>query len=180
VPDIQLIHYGFDQFSAIRPTLIQLYAEIYAHEIETDPFFSVAEFEDRLKGQASRPGWEAVVAYDGSQAAGYAYGQPLREGAVWWKSMLESLPEADTWEDGKRTLALFEIMVRTPWRGTGLAHRIHEELLSGRDEQRVTLLVEREHPKVKTLYEAWGYRDMGDQLPSPDAPVYATMLRAIR
>ncbi|WP_367137714.1 MULTISPECIES: hypothetical protein [Streptomyces] len=70
-------------------------------------------------------------------------------------------------------------MVRRPWRGTGTAQRIHEELLSGRPEQRVTLLVDPAHPKVKALYERWGYRYIGDQRPFPDAPVYATMVRAL-
>jgi GNAT superfamily N-acetyltransferase len=77
-------------------------------------------------------------------------------------------------------LALFEIMVRDPWRGTGLAHRIHEELLAGRDEERATLLVEPEHPNVKALYEEWGYQHIGDQQPFPDAPLYATMVRQLR
>lgn len=94
--------------------------------------------------------------------------------------MLQPLPEAMTAEDGTRTMALFELLVRQPWRKTGTAERIHEELLSGRTEERVTLLVEPTHPKVKTLYESWGYANIGDQQPFPDAPVYATMLRILR
>ncbi|ARZ67960.1 hypothetical protein SMD11_2309 [Streptomyces albireticuli] len=94
--------------------------------------------------------------------------------------MLNPLPEEDRAEDGARTLALFELMVRHPWRGTGVAQRIHEELLTGRPEERVTLLVEPTHVKVKALYERWGYEDIGDQRPFPDAPVYATMLRTLR
>lgn len=93
--------------------------------------------------------------------------------------MLTPLPEELTHETGQRTLALFELLVRAPWRKTGSAHRIHEELLTSRPEERVTLLVEPTHPKVKALYERWGYDNVGDQQPFPDAPVYTTMLRQL-
>ncbi|MEV5936375.1 GNAT family N-acetyltransferase [Streptomyces sp. NPDC052079] len=176
---IELIRYDQEEFADIRPTLVSLYAEVYADQLP-DPFFSVERFEQRLEGYASRPGWEAVVAYDGGEAAGYAFASTLPEGSAWWAGMLEPLPEEQTAEDGRRTLALFELMVRRPWRGTGIARRIHEELLAGRPEERVTLLVESSHPKVKGLYESWGYRNVGDQQPFPDAPVYATMMRPLR
>lgn len=179
-PEITLHRYGTDQLPTIRPTLVGVYAEVYEKEIGEDPFFSVDRFEGRLTGHSSRPSWEAVVAYDGGEAAGYVYAAALPQNTGWWAHMLQPLPEADTTEDGTRTLALFEIMVRAPWRGTGLAHRIHEELLAGRTEERVTLLVEPGHPKVKALYERWGYQHIGDQQPFPDAPVYTTMLRALR
>ncbi|MFF2787657.1 GNAT family N-acetyltransferase [Streptomyces sp. NPDC058049] len=176
---ITLHRYGTDQLPGIRPTLVGVYAEVYEKEIGEDPFFSVDRFEGRLTGHSSRPSWEAVVAFDGGEAAGYAYAAALPENTGWWAHMLRPLPETETAEDGSRSLALFEIMVRAPWRGTGLAHRIHEELLSSRTEERVTLLVEPDHPKVKALYEGWGYDHIGDQQPFPDAPVYATMVRRL-
>jgi hypothetical protein len=130
-----------------------------------------------LSGHASRPGWEAVVGYDGDKAVGYAYDSPLPPNARWWAGMFTPLSDDLTRETGKRTLALFELMVRVPWRKTGTAHRIHEELLTNRPEERVTLLVEASHPKVANLYEQWGYKNVGDQRPFLDAPVYATMIR---
>ncbi|WP_405619624.1 hypothetical protein OG292_32445 [Streptomyces sp. NBC_01511] len=62
----------------VRPTLAELYAEVYADRL-SDPFFSMERFQERLDGHVSRPGWEAVVGYDNGQAAGYAYGSPLPE-----------------------------------------------------------------------------------------------------
>lgn len=50
---------------------------------------------------------------------------------------IEPLSPDFTEETGSRTLALFEIMIRTPWRGTGVARKIHEELLAYRTEERV-------------------------------------------
>lgn len=174
-----LRRYGLDEVDEVRPTLAELYAEVYADRL-SDPFFSMERFQERFDGHISRPGWEAVVGYDAGQAIGYAYGSPLPEQSRWWAGMLNPLPDEETDETGsRRTFALFELMVRAPWRKTGSSHRIHEELMTGRPEERVTLLVEPTHPKVKALYEQWGYENVGDQQPFPDAPVYATMVRRL-
>lgn len=180
MPDqITIRRYGVDHLDVIRPTLVSLYAEVYEKEIGEDPFFSVDRFQGRLTGHSKRPTWEAVVAFDGGEAAGYAYAAALPTHTGWWSHQLEPLPEAETIETGKRTLALYELMVGQHWRGTGLAQRIHEALLSERTEERVTLLVESTHPKVRSLYESWGYRSIGDQQPFEDSPIYATMLRSL-
>ncbi|MGO4427709.1 N-acetyltransferase family protein, partial [Streptomyces sp. MCAF7] len=176
---VELRRYDLDDLDAIRQTLTDVYAEVYADRL-SDPFFSVEQFEERLKGHVTRDPWEVVIGWDGEEPVGYAYGSPLPTRSRWWAGMLDPLPEEMTTEDGKRTMALFELMVRQPWRKTGTARRIHEELLVGRAEERVTLLVEPTHPKVKALYESWGYESIGDQQPFPDAPVYATMLRILR
>ncbi|MES4906361.1 MULTISPECIES: GNAT family N-acetyltransferase [unclassified Streptomyces] len=176
---VELRRYGREDLNAIGQTLTDVYAEVYADRI-SDPFFSIERFEERLEGHVSRDPWEVVIGWDGDEPVGYAYGTPLPPRSRWWAGMLEPLPEEMTREDGTRTMALCELMVRSPWRKTGTAHRIHEELLSGRAEERVTLLVEPTHPKVKALYESWGYENIGDQQPFPDAPVYATMLRVLR
>ncbi|MEU6487784.1 GNAT family N-acetyltransferase [Streptomyces sp. NPDC046887] len=79
----------------------------------------------------------------------------------------------------RSTAALKEIMVRQRWRGTGVARRIHDELLAGRPEVQVSLLV---NPlsgdgKVQALYERWGYRKISAQQPSADGPVLTAMVR---
>ncbi|MEU3408855.1 phosphotransferase [Streptomyces sp. NPDC006670] len=38
---------------------------------------------------SSRPSWEAVVAYDGGEAAGYAYAATLPQNTGWWAHMLQ-------------------------------------------------------------------------------------------
>jgi hypothetical protein len=40
----------------------------------------------------------------------------------------------------------------------GIARIIHDELLAGRAEERAALLVHPEHPRVRAMYEGWGYR----------------------
>lgn len=58
----------------------------------------------------------------------------------------------------------------------------YDELLADRKEEQVTLLV---NPlagdgKVQALYQTWGYVQISEQQPSPDGPVLAAMVRAVR
>ena len=108
---------------------------------------------------------------------GYAYGAPLPAGAAWWGGLLTEVPAEDIEETGDRTYALSELMVRRPWRKTGTAKALHDALLAERAEKRATLLVDQGHPKVRALYQAWGWRTLGDLRPRiPDAPLFHAML----
>ena len=178
--DLVLRRASKDDLPKVRSVLLEVYAEVYADRIAEDPFFSVDRFDERLTNQASRIHWEAVIGYIGDEPVGYAYAAALQPGARWWMTCLDPLPEAYTEETGERTIALYEIMVRKPWRGTGISQRIHEELLAARPEERVTLLVDPRKTGVKALYERWGYEHIADQKPFPDSPLYATMVRQLR
>lgn len=171
-------HYREADLSQVRDLLLDVYAEIYRDRLD-DPFFSVDSFAERLGRQVSVGGWEAVVAWDGTDAVGYAYGASLPSGSRWWRTTVPPLSEAYTAEDGKRTLAVFEVMVRERWRGGGVSEDLHTELMAARNEERATLLVEEGHPRVKALYEGWGYEQIGVQQPFPAAPVYAVMVKAL-
>ncbi|MGI5341869.1 N-acetyltransferase family protein [Streptomyces sp. CA-181903] len=169
---------SYTDVKAVRETLLEVFADVYA--AEADAFHSVDRFAERLDMHASRPGWEAVVAYDGREPAGFAYGVPLAAGGRWWSHMITPLPDGYDREDGRRTLAFNELMIRQPWRGTGLSTRLHDALLSGRTEERVTLLVDPKHPGVVKLYRSWGYEEVGSQRPFPDSPVFLCMTRPLR
>jgi hypothetical protein len=139
----------------------------------------VERYGERLARHASDPGWEAVIGYDGIEPVGYAYVNALTPDDRWWRRMTTTLPKGCT---DISTLALKEIMLRVPWRGTGTARRIHDELLSDRAEEQVSLLVNplAGEGKVKALYESWGYEAISTQQPSADGPVLTAMLRATR
>ncbi|GAA0464633.1 GNAT family N-acetyltransferase [Streptomyces stramineus] len=162
---------------AARQDLLSIYTDVHADE--TSDFYSAARFADRLRGHAG-PGWEAVIAYDAGEPAGFAYGTPLGATTAWWEDMLTPLPDGYAVETGRRTLAFNELKIRSRWRGKGLGRRLHDELLSGRSEERVTLLVNPQRPRVVTLYQAWGYEEVGRQQPFPDSPVFACMTRPMR
>ncbi|MFG2144146.1 GNAT family N-acetyltransferase [Streptomyces sp. NPDC048696] len=166
----------------VRQTVIDIHIEVRQRDLGlSGSFYTADSFNTRLTGHSSRPGWETVIAYDGTEPAGFAYAVPLGPDTRWWDHMTSPLPDEYTVENGKRTLALNEIVVRRPWRGTGLAHRIHEELLAARHEERVTLLVNPKagDGKVQAVYERWGYEKIGEQQPFPDSPVFVAMMRPL-
>ncbi|KAF5990244.1 GNAT family N-acetyltransferase [Streptomyces sp. WAC00263] len=174
---IDIRHYTSDQAAAVRPTMLEVYAEVYADAIAADPFKSVDRFAAGLDGWSSRTGWSCVVGYAGDQAVGYAYGAPLPENARWWGGLLTEVPEDVVRETGTRTYALSELTVRIPWRKTGAARRLHDELLAEQSEERATLLVQQAHPKVRALYESWGWKVLGDLRPHIEhAPLFHAML----
>ncbi|NUS89005.1 MAG: N-acetyltransferase [Streptomyces sp.] len=167
----------------VRQLLLDIHVEVRGEfGLMDQPFQFVERFDERLSSCASRPGWEAVLGYAEGEPVGFAFGVPLAADTRWWSSMKNPLPEAYTEENGVRTLGLNEIVVRKPWRGRGVARRIHDELISGRPQERVTLLVNPKHGdgKLKAVYEAWGYEQIGTQQPFSDSPVYAVMMRPVR
>lgn len=167
----------------VRELILDIHVEVRGEfGLMDTPFYHRERFDERLSSYASRPGWESVIGYDGDQTVGFAFGVPLAPDTKWWSSMRAPLPEDYVVEDGRRTLALNEVVVRGPWRGAagkGAAHSIHEELMARRDEQRVTLLVNPANSdgRLKAVYESWGYAEIGQQQPFPDSPVFATMMR---
>ncbi|MGW0826655.1 N-acetyltransferase [Streptomyces sp. NPDC002845] len=167
----------------VRQLILDIHVEVRGEFGLMDrPFYRRDRFDERLTAYSSRVGWEAVVGYHGEEPIGYVFAVPLGENTAWWSAEREPLPEEYVKEDGKRTLALNEILVRRPWRGAhgkGAARALHEELLSQRQEQRVTLLVNPalSDGRLKTVYESWGYKQIGSQQPFDDSPVFATMLR---
>nr|WP_234322914.1 GNAT family N-acetyltransferase [Streptomyces sp. NRRL S-350] len=158
-----------------RQDLLAVYAEVRAPLLHL-PNYSVATFAERLDRYAAEPGFALVLAHDGRVPVGYAYGNTVEPGDRYWTRLAEPLPEgfADT-----PALALREIGVRAPWRGTGTARRIHDALLAGRTEGRAVLMV---NPlagdgKVQRLYGTWGYRAFNAQEASPDSPRLTAMVR---
>ena len=156
--------------------LTDIYRQVYADRL-TDSFFSVARFADRLTQHAAGPRWEAVIGYAGPDPVGYAYGAGRPAGTGYWATVTPPPDPAFAAEDGQRTFVLFEFMILPAWRKSGASRAVHDELLAGRDEHRVTLAVEHEHPRVRALYESWGYQFVGQRTPTVDSPVMDILWR---
>ncbi|MDO0933914.1 GNAT family N-acetyltransferase [Streptomyces sp. DG2A-72] len=172
--EFDLRHYGHADASAIRGLLLDVHDEVY--EGSDDPLAGREEFAKFVDHWSAREVFACVVGYDRGEPIGYAYGAPLSAATTWWAKVIPPLPGEFTAESGARTFALSELMVRTSWRGTGAAKAIHDELLRGRAEERVTLLVHRQHRKVRALYESWGYREVGETVPFDGAPELCAMV----
>ncbi|MGW6865348.1 GNAT family N-acetyltransferase [Streptomyces sp. NPDC054904] len=168
----------FTDIEQAAPPLIVVYAKVREPLLHL-PNYAVATFVDRLERHGTDPGFEAVIAFDDAgQPIGYAYGNTVESDDRWWKRMDDVNPQFTT----APALALKEIGVVEPYRGTGLARRIHDELLAGRVESSVSLMV---NPaagsgKVQALYETWGYRGIGGVQPSPESPPLVMMIRPTR
>lgn len=173
--DVELRHYT--DIIPVRKDIIDVYADARAPLLHL-PHYSVERFAERLDRHATEPGWEAVIAYAADQPVGYAYVNTLATDDRWWARMTQPLPEGFT---SISTAALKEIMVRTPWRGTGTARRIHDALLANRTEDRVTLSVNPQagDGKVQALYTTWGYASFNEQQPSPESPRLTAMINSL-
>jgi ribosomal protein S18 acetylase RimI-like enzyme len=159
-------HYTHDDLAQIRQTIIDIHADAYAD--------NMTEFDERfpwfVDHWGGNPGYACVIAYDGDEPAGFAYGAPATPQREWWREHLDPAPEKS------RTFSFSEMAVRTKYRKTGAAELLARTLMEGRDEDLAVLLVDTEHPRVQALYESWGYRKVGERQPFPDSPVYAVML----
>ncbi|MFF4549776.1 GNAT family N-acetyltransferase [Streptomyces sp. NPDC001435] len=155
-----------------RQMLIDVHADAYADQMD-DPFHQrFAWFVDHWTGME---GFSCVVAYDGEEPIGFAYGAPLAPGREWWRSTGYEPNNGYT-----STYAVSEVMVRPGWRKQGISERLHEALLKERTEDLAVLLVDVTHPKVQELYKSWGYAKVGEQQPFADSPVYAVMVQDLR
>ncbi|MGW3229394.1 GNAT family N-acetyltransferase [Kitasatospora sp. NPDC001095] len=166
---IEMRHYRHGALpEGFRQLLIDVHADAYAAEM-SDPF--VRRFPWFVDHWTGLDGFACVVGFDAGEPVGFAYGAPAKTGREWWREHVDPAPERDS------TFSFSELMVRPRWRKTGAAERLHAALLAERTEALVVLLVDPDHPKVRALYESWGYRQVGNRQPFPDAPRYAVMLR---
>ncbi|REK88779.1 GNAT family N-acetyltransferase [Streptomyces inhibens] len=168
----------FHTLEPARQHLVDVYADVRADLLHL-PNYAVATFAERLERHATESGWVAVLGYDQGEPVGYAYANTIDADDRWWKRVTPVPPPEYT---DRHAVALKEIGVRVPWRGTGAARRIHDALLAGRNEPYVTLMV---NPlagdgKVHRLYESWGYKDIGQSQPSAASPVLTAMISSVR
>jgi GNAT superfamily N-acetyltransferase len=121
--------------------------------------------------------FDLVIAYVDGEPAGQSWGWPLAYRSPWWAG-LDAEPEPGfASEDGHRTFALSEIMVRHELTGHGIAHALHDELLGARHEKRATLLAEPENTPAYRAYTSWGWHTVARLRPGwPDAPLFDVLV----
>jgi len=161
-----------------KDDLIAVYLDAYADRLD-DPFLSPDRHWERLQGYASAGGYGIVEARIDGKMIGYALGYTLPASANWWRGLTAPVDPSFLVEDGSRTFALTYMMVRTGFRRTGYAKRMHDALLSSRTEQRATLLVHPANMAARNAYYSWGWYKVGDLQPFSDAPVYEALLKPL-
>ncbi|WUI50426.1 GNAT family N-acetyltransferase [Streptomyces sp. NBC_00414] len=164
---LDLRRFGHDDLPRIRQTIIDLHAAAAGPDRDDDFKKKFPWFVDHWGGN---PGFACVLAFEGDEAAGFAYGAPAVEGREWWREHLDEAPKKAV------TFSYSELAVHPKWRKRGVADKLSRALLEERPEDLAVLLVDVEHPRVQALYEDWGFRKVGERRPFPDSPLYAVML----
>ncbi|MER5759020.1 GNAT family N-acetyltransferase [Streptomyces sp. NPDC002082] len=155
-----------------------VYAEAFAESPYDETEEDVAAVFRHFPALTRRPAFRAALARTPEgEPAGMAYGWTLPPDAVWWDELTEPVPAAVRREDGRRTFGLVELAVRAPWRGRGVARRLHATLLDGIGTERVLLNVHPEGLAASAAYRSWGYRKIGEARPrSVAADLHDVML----
>lgn len=177
-PEITYERYEGQEAAEQLDGFLTAYEEIYAEPPYSEGPSDVAQFIDHYLLHAQRPGMRLIIARDGKDAVGFAYGYYLPGDTGWWTSVDQVLTDDFTREDGKRTWVILELAVREQWRRRGVATALHAALLDGLDIERVTLTVrpEPEAAPAQAAYASWGYRTVGVAHPWEDAPFYNAMV----
>lgn len=162
--------------------ILPAYEEIYAEPPYLEGARDIADFIDRYQRQVTDyAGFRIAIASDDDSVIGFAFGFLLPPDSSWWDAALSPLPSDFTRETGQRTFVVIELAVRKRWRRQGIAKRLHAELLSGLDIERVTLTVrpEIEAEAAQTAYRSWGYRQICRSRPWSEAPLYDLLILPI-
>jgi len=133
-----------------------LHAEVYAaapFRREEDP----GVFAGRLRVQSRQPGFVLAEARHGGYLVGYAAGMPLRPSTSWWRDLTTPLPEEVTAEHPGRTFALLDLLVRAAWRRQGIGRDLHDLVLTGRPEERATVVVPPAATPAQNAFQSWGW-----------------------
>ncbi|WBB47428.1 GNAT family N-acetyltransferase [Verrucosispora sp. WMMA2044] len=173
IANLVLQTYATDEAEKLVDELVSLYLEVHADEGE---FYSEERYLRQLGAHRERNGWQLVTATVNGVLIAYIYGFPLPPQTRWWEGLNGDVPAGFTDEDGRRTFAISELLVRAGWRRKGVARALHDRLLSGRTEQRATLLVRPDNAIARRAYDSWGWRQQARLRPSwENAPEFLVL-----
>lgn len=175
--DLAIARHGADVVPTMRDELVDVHADARA-DVLNQPFYTAQRFGERLDNYALDPTFTLVTGRVGDLLIGYAFGGTLSVNTRWWTGLRDATDPDVTRETGNRTFAFRELLVRRAYQRRGYAHRLHDALLSGRPEQRATLLVRQDNP-ARELYLRWGWQQVGIMQPFPDAPIMLAMVLSL-
>lgn len=139
--------------------LCAVYADAYGIESTGK---KIEAFRERATKGMNREGFQLVTAHAGNELVGFAFGYALSAGDIYWWKGLRPEPAADfTVETGTRTFVLAEIEICRSWQAIGIGKRIHDKLLSGRNEERTTLAANPAASETHAVYQGWGWKKAG-------------------
>ncbi|MFD7168968.1 GNAT family N-acetyltransferase [Streptomyces violascens] len=158
-----------------------VYAEVFADPPCNEAEDDVTATFRRFRSQTRKTTFRSALARDASgEPVGIAYGYPLAPNTGWWDRLTAPVPDDMRREDGRRTFGLLGLAVRAPWRGQGIARRLHDAVLNGSEAERVLLNVHPDSKAAVAAYSTWGYRKAGEARPWEGADLHDVMLLELR
>lgn len=142
-----------------------LHAEAYAGQSGTGED-DTTRISGSLQVQGRQRGFVLAEAHSGGYLIGYATGMPLRPSTSWWRDLTTPLPERVTAEHPGRTFALTDLAVRPAWRRQRIGAYLHDLILSGRPEERATVLVPATATAAQAAFQSWGWRKVARTRPA--------------
>ncbi|WP_131738931.1 GNAT family N-acetyltransferase [Actinomadura roseirufa] len=167
-------HTGLEA-SSLLDGIADVYDEVYSEPpYNSGPLFARSAFLERTRSQLGADGFALVTAEVDGKFAGFSFGFSL--GSRWWGGDTSSSPPHEIQKATK--FAVIELVVRRPFRGSGLGSGLLAELLVERSEEYATLLSVPEAP-AHAMYERWNWRTVGTVQPRADAPVMDAMVKEL-
>jgi ribosomal protein S18 acetylase RimI-like enzyme len=175
--ELHVGHHPAAAVSTMRDELLSVHVDARA-ELLDQPFYSAERFWDRFESYIQQPGFDLVTGRIDGLLVGYAFGSTLPQDTKWWAGIQDGIPGITQRPLGQ-TFAFREILVRKACQHRGYAHRLHDELLAGRTEDRAVLGVRSDNP-ARLLYRRWGWTQVGFAQPFPDSPRFESMVLELK
>ncbi|WP_327355066.1 GNAT family N-acetyltransferase [Streptomyces sp. NBC_01304] len=145
-----------------REAIADLYVAAYRGEPGHE-YLDRRSFLERFSDDVQRPGFDMLVASAGTAIAGCVYGYPPHREGHWWRGLngggaFGSFEELTA---SGRVFALAELMVLPSHRRSGVAGRLHRQLLMRVDASLLTTLLDPGNEAATAAFTAWGWARTG-------------------
>ena len=172
------IEYSTYNAKTITQGIIEEMATLYEDDFvgldlkdKNPEFYSIERFSTRVNNwYMTRPRFQCVLARLGTELVGFSTASNLRENDSWWSDAHPSLHQEFIFENGKRTMAIFDFMTKSSFRGQKVASNMHKILLGNSNTERVTLLSSEQQQPAHYMWFSWDYLIISKRIKN-DQPV---------
>lgn len=168
MPDVRLTTGDGDTVRRHFKPLNDLYVETFSQPPFVWPADGAHRHEEALTTLMREPNFQVVLAYEGEQLVGFAYGHRLPTDHRWWTGVDRPLPREITAEREGRTFALIDFAVSTSRRRQGIGRSLLSTLLRTRPEERTILTVQPTAVETQAFYLHLGWQHLGRKGPFAD------------
>jgi GNAT superfamily N-acetyltransferase len=170
---------GFERFDGSQAAAHAAELQSLHDEVYVDVPGAGDDFARRFRVHVRQPGFVLVAARSGGYMIGYAAGMPLRPSTSWWRQVTTILPDELTTEYAGRTFALAELLVRGSWRRQGIGRSLHDLILSGRPEERATVVLPPTATAAEAAFQNWGWQKIARARNAAGLPASDVLVTAL-